>query len=91
MHEEDKVNPKVEQEDKDPEVRQEPELRQEVKEPKFEEDTTSLATLTEKISELTKQIEKLEKMNQNLMLQQHVDDVDDSKLFSIFNRYNRKR
>ena len=68
----------------------EPELRQEVQEPKFEE-TTSLATLTEKISELTKQIEKLEKMNQNLMIQQHVDDVDDSKLFSIFNRYNRKR
>ena len=82
------------EDNKDTELRQEvkePELRQEVKEPKFEEDTTSLATLTEKISELTKQIEKLEKMNQNLMLQQHVDDVDDSKLFSIFNRYNRKR
>ena len=94
MHEEDKVNPKVEQEVKEPEVRQEvkeAELKQEVKEPKFEEDITSLATLTETISELTKQIEKLEKMNQNLMLQQHVDDVDDSKLFSIFNRYNRKR
>ena len=82
------------EDNKDTELRQEvkePELRQEVKEPKFEEDTTSIATLTEKISELTKQIEKLEKMNQNLMLQQHVDDVDDSKLFSIFNRYNRKR
>lgn len=82
------------EDNKDTELRQEvkePELKQEVKEPKFEEDTTSLATLTEKISELTKQIEKLEKMNQNLMLQQHVDDVDDSKLFSIFNRYNRKR
>ena len=100
MHEEDKVNPKVEQEVKDSEVRQkpelrqevkEPELRQEVKEPKFEEDTTSLATLTAPIAELTKQIEKLEKMNQNLLIQQHVDDVDDSKLFSIFNRYNRKR
>ena len=86
MHEEDIVT--------EPEVREEvkePEVRQEVQEPKFVEETTSLATLTEKISELTKQIEKLEKMNQNLMLQQHVDDVDDSKLFSIFNRYNRKR
>lgn len=84
----------MQEDNKDTELRQEvkePELRQEVKEPKFEEDTTSLATLTEKISELTKQIEKLEKMNQNLMIQQHVDDVDDSKLFSIFNRYNRKR
>lgn len=86
--------PKLKQEVKEPELKQEvkePELRQEVKEPKFEEDTTSLVTLTEKISELTKQIEKLEKMNQNLLIQQHVDDVDDSKLFSIFNRYNRKR
>ena len=94
MHEEDKVKPKVEQEVKKLEVRQEvkkPEVRQEVQEPKFVEETTSLATLTETISELTKQIEKLEKMNQNLLIQQHVDDVDDSKLFSIFNRYNRKR
>ena len=93
MHEDDKLTDlEHKQEVKEPELRQEvkePELRQEVKEPKFEEDTTSLATLTEKISELTKQIEKLEKMNQNLMLQQHVDDVDDSKLFSIFNRYKR--
>lgn len=86
MHEEDIVT--------EPEVREEvkePEVRQEVQEPKFVEETTSLATLTEKISELTKQVEKLEKMNQNLLIQQHVDDVDDSKLFSIFNRYNRKR
>lgn len=82
---EDIKEPVVEQEVKEPEV------RQEVEEPKFVEETTSLATLTEKISELTKQIEKLEKMNQNLLIQQHVDDVDDSKLFSIFNRYNRKR
>lgn len=78
MHEEDK--------EREPEVNE-----PEVNEPEVEVETTSLATLTEKISELTKQIEKLEKMNQNLMLQQHVDDVDDSKLFSIFNRYNRKR
>ena len=78
MHEEDNV--------KEPEVN-EPEAN----EPEVEVETTSLATLTETISELTKQIEKLEKMNQNLMIQQHVDDVDDSKLFSIFNRYNRKR
>lgn len=84
MHEED-----ILKEADDRQKVEESELRQEVKEPKFEEDTTSLATLTEKISELTKQIEKLEKMNQNLMLQQHVDDVDDSKLFSIFNRYKR--
>lgn len=76
MHEEDKVT--------------EPEREQEQTEQEQTE-TTSLATLTEKISELTKQIEKLEKMNQNLLIQQHVDDVDDSKLFSIFNRYNRKR
>ena len=52
-------------------------------------DSTSSEALTEKISELTRQIEKLEKMNQNLLIQQHVDDVDDSKLFSIFNRYKR--
>ena len=84
MHEED-----ILKEADDRQKVEESELRNEVKEPKFEEDTTSLATLTEKISELTKQIEKLEKMNQNLMLQQHVDDVDDSKLFSIFNRYKR--
>lgn len=77
MNEEDKVT--------------EPETEQEQSEQEQEQETTSLATLTEKISELTKQIEKLETMNQNLMIQQHVDDVDDSKLFSIFNRYNRKR
>ena len=41
--------------------------------------------------QITNQIKKLEHMNQNLLIQQHVDDVDDSKLFSIFNRYNRKR
>ena len=81
MHEEDKVT--------DPEIEQEHE--QTAQEQEQEQTETSLETLTEKISELTKQIEKLEKMNQNLMLQQHVDDVDDSKLFSIFNRYNRKR
>lgn len=56
-----------------------------------ETETTSIATLTEKISELTNQIEKLEEMNQNLMIQQHVDEVDDSKLFSIFNRYNKRK
>lgn len=68
----------------------EPEVNEpEVNEPEVEDETTSLATLTEKISELTKQIEKLEKMNQNLMRGQHVDDVDDSKLFSIFNRYKK--
>ena len=78
MHEEDKLT--------EPETGQEQEQEQEQ-----EQTETSLETLTEKISELTKQIEKLEKMNRNLMLQQHVDDVDDSKLFSIFNRYNRKR
>ena len=61
----------------------EPETEQE------QEETTSIATLTAQIAELTKQIEKLEKMNQNLLIQQHVDDVDDSKLFSIFNRYKR--
>lgn len=80
MHEEDKVTePETEQEQTEQEQEQE------------QTETTSLARLTETISELTKQIEKLEKMNQNLMIQQHVDDVDDSKLFSIFNRYNRKR
>lgn len=78
MHEEDKVT--------------EPETEQTEQEQTEQEQTeTSLETLTEKISELTIQIEKLEKMNQSLMMQQHVDDVDDSKLFSIFNRYNRKR
>lgn len=75
MHEEDKVT--------EPETEQEQEQEQEQTE-------TSLETLTAQIAELTKQIEKLEKMNQNLMLQQHVDDVDDSKLFSIFNRYNKR-
>lgn len=71
----------------------EPETEQEQTEQEQEQDQTetSLEKLTETISALTKQVEKLEKMNQNLMLQQHVDDVDDSKLFSIFNRYNRKR
>ena len=71
----------------------EPETEQEQTEQEQEQEQTetSLETLTVQIAELTKQIEKLEKMNQNLMLQQHVDDVDDSKLFSIFNRYNRKR
>lgn len=69
----------------------EPETEQEQTEQEQEQTETSLETLTVQIAELTKQIEKLEKMNQNLMLQQHVDDVDDSKLFSIFNRYNRKR
>lgn len=83
MHEEDKlIEPETEQEQQEQE-QQEQEQEQ--------AETTSLATLTEKISELTMQIEKLEKMNQNLLIQQHVDDVDDSKLFSIFNRYNRKR
>ena len=78
MNEEDKVT--------------ESETEQEQSEQEQEQtDTTSIATLTEKISELTNQIEKLEQMNQNLLIQQHVDDVDDSKLFSIFNRYNRKR
>ena len=80
MHEEDKVTePETEEEQTDQEQSEQ------------EQTETALETFTEKISELTKQIEKLEKMNQNLMLQQHVDDVDDSKLFSIFNRYNRKR
>lgn len=77
MNEEDKVT--------------EHETEQEQSEQEQEQETTSIATLTAQIAELTKQIEKLENMNQNLMLQQHVDDVDDSKLFSIFNRYNRKR
>ena len=75
MHEEDKVT--------EPETEQEQEQEQEQTE-------TSLETLTEKISELTKQIEKLEQMNQKLMIQHHGDDVDDSKLFSIFNRYNKR-
>lgn len=86
MHEEIK-----EPKDIDPEVKETEVKETEVIETEPSDETTSLATLTEKISELTKQIEKLEKMNQNLMIQQHVDDVDDSKLFSIFNRYNRKR
>lgn len=78
MNEEDKVTePETEQEKTGQELEQE------------QKETTSLATLTAQIAELTKQIEKLEKMNQNLMLQQHVDEVDDSKLFSIFNRYKR--
>lgn len=80
MHEEDKVT--------EPESEQE---QTEQEQTEQEQPETSLEKLTEKITALTKQIEKLEKMNQNLMLQQHVDDVDDSKLFSIFNRYNRKR
>ena len=80
MHEEDKVT--------EPETEQEQTVQEQEQE---QQDTTSLATLTEKISELTNQIEKLEMMNQNILIQQHVDDVDDSKLFSIFNRYNRKR
>lgn len=80
MNEEDKVpEPKTEQEQSEQEQEQ------------TEQTETSLEKLTEKISALTNQIEKLEKMNQNLLIQQHVDDVDDSKLFSIFNRYNRKR
>lgn len=79
MNEEDKVTePETEQEQTDQEQSEQ------------EHPETSLENLTEKISELTKQIEKLEKMNQNLMIQQHVDDVDDSKLFSIFNRYNKR-
>lgn len=80
MHEEDKLT--------EPETEQE---QTEQEQTEQEQPETSLEKLTEKITALTKQIEKLEKMNQNLMLQQHVDDVDDSKLFSIFNRYNRKR
>ena len=80
MNEEDKVT--------EPETDQE---QVQTDQEQVQTETTSIATLTEKISELTKQIEKLEKMNQNLLIQQHVDDVDDSKLFSIFNRYNRKR
>ena len=79
MHEEEKLTePKTEQEQTEQEQEQ-------------DQTATSLEKLTETISALTKQVEKLEKMNQNLMLRQHVDDVDDSKLFSIFNRYNRKR
>ena len=76
MNEEDKVT--------EPETEQEQTLQEQE-----QEVTTSLASLTAQIAELTKQIEKLEKMNQNLLIQQHVDDVDDSKLFSIFNRYKR--
>ena len=80
MNEEDKVTePKTEQEQSEQEQEQ------------TEQTETSLATLTEKISELTNQIEKLEQMNQNLLIQQHVDEVDDSKLFSIFNRYNKRK
>lgn len=80
MNEEDKVTePETEQEQSDQEQSEQ------------EQPETSLEKLTETITVLTKQIEKLEKMNQNLMIQQHVDDLDDSKLFSIFNRYNRKR
>lgn len=80
MNEEDKVTePETEQEQTDQEQSEQ------------EQPETSLEKLTETITALTKQIEKLEKMNQNLLIQQHVDDVDDSKLFSIFNRYNRKR
>ena len=77
MNEEDKVT--------------EPKTEQEQSEQEQEQTETSLATLTAQIAELTNQIEKLENMNQNLLIQQHVDDVDDSKLFSIFNRYNRNR
>lgn len=77
MHEEDKVT--------------EPETEQDQEQTEQEQtETTSIATLTAQIAELTKQIEKLENMNQNLLIQQHVDDVDDSKLFSIFNRYNKR-
>lgn len=82
MHEEDKLT--------DPETEHE-QQEHEQSEQEQEQRETSLATLNAQIAELTKQIEKLEKMNQNLLIQQHVDDVDDSKLFSIFNRYNRKR
>ncbi len=83
MHEEDKLT--------DPETEQtEQEQTEQEQTEQDQTETTSLATLTERISELTNQIEKLEKMNQNLMIQQHVDDVDDSKLFSIFNRYNKR-
>ena len=85
MNEEDKVTePETDQEQTDQEQTDQGQTDQDQTE-------TSLETLTARIAELTKQIEKLEKMNQNLMLQQHVDDVDDSKLLSIFNRYNRKR
>ena len=85
MHEEDKlIEPETEQVQTEQEQTEQEQTEQEQTE-------TSLETLTAQIAELTKQIEKLEKMNQNLLIQQHVDDVDDSKLFSIFNRYNRKR
>ena len=86
MNEEDKV---TEQEQKEQEQKEQ--VQTEQVQTEQEQTETSLESLTEKITELTKQIEKLEKMNQNLLIQQHVDDVDDSKLFSIFNRYNRKR
>lgn len=80
MNEEDKVpEPKTEQKQSEQEQEQ------------TEQTETSLEKLTEKISALTNQIEKLEQMNQNLLIQQHVDDVDDSKLFSIFNRYNKRK
>ena len=80
MNEEDKVpEPETEQKQTDQEQSEQ------------EQTETSLEKLTETITVLTNQIEKLEQMNQNLLIQQHVDDVDDSKLFSIFNRYNRKR
>lgn len=82
MHEEDKLT--------DPETEQE-QQEQEQSEQEQDQRETPLATLNAQIAVLTKQVEKLEKMNQNLLIQQHVDDVDDSKLFSIFNRYNRKR
>ena len=85
MNEEDKVTePETDQEQTEQEQSEQEQSEQEQPE-------TSLEKLTETITALTKQIEKLEKMNQNLLIQQHVDDVDDSKLFSIFNRYNRKR
>lgn len=80
MNEEDKVT--------EPETEQEQTEQDQTEQEQTE--TTSIPTLIEKISELTNQIEKLEMMNQNLLIQQHVDDVDDSKLFSIFNRYNKR-
>ena len=83
MNEEDKVT--------EPETDQKQSEQEQEQTEQTEQTETSLEKLTEKITALTKQIEKLEKMNQNLLIQQHVVDVDDSKLFSIFNRYNRKR
>ena len=83
MNEEDKMT--------DPETNQGQTEQEQTEQEQTEQTETSLEKLTEKITALTKQIEKLEKMNQNLLIQQHVDEVDDSKLFSIFNRYNRKR